>query len=72
MIWKLKVAACLSFSFIPILSLRVPNSFKTSWGTIHSIGSDVILFVFSWMSIFCFAVVIRKFVSSRICMRVGC
>jgi len=34
---KLSFAACLSFSFIPVLSLMFPSSFRTSCGTIHLI-----------------------------------
>ena len=65
---KLRAAACLSFVFVPFLSLRFPSSFKTSWGTSHSIGWDVIWFVISGKSIFCLTQVRMKFVSSRIFM----
>lgn len=39
---KLRVAAALSFDFVPGLSLRFPSSFRTSWGTSHSVDFVVI------------------------------
>ena len=63
-------AAALSDPFAPGLSLRLPSSFRTSWGISHSIGSDIIWLARVWMSIFCFVVVMMKFVSSNIFMLV--
>ena len=68
MISKLSSAACLSAIFVPALSLRFPSSFRTSWGTIHSIGSLMILSAMWSRSIFCFVVAMMKFVSSSIFM----
>jgi len=67
-IWNVSSAAALSLGEVSFLSLMLPSSFRTSWGIIHSIGSEVALLIFSWMFIFCFVVVMTKFVSSRICM----
>lgn len=36
-IWNESVAADLSAIFMPGLSFRFPSSFRTSWGTSHSV-----------------------------------
>ena len=68
---KLNFAAFLSLILIFFLSFKFPSSFKTSWGTIHSIGSSKSSFATSAKSIFCFTQVRMKFVSSSIFMLLG-
>ena len=63
---KLSFAATLSFSLVPFLSFRFPSSFITSCGICHSIFSSMICSAMFGKSIFCFAHVRTKFVSSRI------
>ena len=65
---KLSFAAALSFVLIPFLSFKFPSSFRTSCGTIHSIFSFIFSSAKFGKSIFCFAHVITKFVSSNIFM----
>ena len=65
---KLNLAAFLSFSFVPVLSLMFPSSFRTSCGTSHSIFSSMISFATLGKSILFFAHVIAKFVSINIFM----
>lgn len=65
---KLRLAACLSATFVPDLSLMFPNSFRTSWGTIHLTDWLVTSEIFSLMSSFCLTQVRMKFVSSKIFM----
>lgn len=59
-------AAALSFSFVPFLSFRFPSSLSTSCGISHSIFLSMICSAMFGKSIFCFAQVRTKFVSSRI------
>ncbi len=68
---KLSLAEFLSLILIFFLSFRFPNSFKTSRGTIHLIGSSRRLFTILLKSIFCFTQVRMKFVSSNIFMLLG-
>jgi hypothetical protein len=63
---KLSFAAALSFSFVPFLSFKFPSSFMTSCGICHSIFSSMICSAMFGKSIFCFAHVRTKFVSSNI------
>ena len=63
---KDRFAACLSLVLIPVLSFMLPSSFRTSWGTSHSIGSEIIWLAISSKWIFSFVVVMTKFVSSKI------